>query len=247
MRRSRGSSSSKLDAMLTELTDEQAKYIGLPKDGPLQARALPLLANRSVPARRDAPSCSPRTRARRCAADGSTRSRTCGDGRVQPTRSDLQRLRRRTERAGTGLSRQHESMVMPLARMNLDSRVMWPSPSVAVLRYSPGRRRRGLHCRQAALHQPRYGHGAARPVAGAPGRWQGGYYLPAGLRTRSTMLEDSRYDCFETGSRRCRARTPRSTWTGSARASSQPDRCRGAAVAPAPTRTRSRRRRGFST
>ena len=41
----------KLNAMLTELTDEQAKYIGVPKEGPVQARPLPLLGDRSAPAR----------------------------------------------------------------------------------------------------------------------------------------------------------------------------------------------------
>ena len=33
----------KVGAMLTELTDEQAAYIGVPKAGPVQARHLPLL------------------------------------------------------------------------------------------------------------------------------------------------------------------------------------------------------------
>ena len=34
----------KVGAMLTELTDEQAAYIGVPKAGPVQARHLPLLS-----------------------------------------------------------------------------------------------------------------------------------------------------------------------------------------------------------
>ena len=34
---------SKLGAMLTELTDEQARYIGVPKDGPYKSRPLPVL------------------------------------------------------------------------------------------------------------------------------------------------------------------------------------------------------------
>ena len=33
----------KLNAQLTELTDQQAAYIGVPKTGPVQGRALPLL------------------------------------------------------------------------------------------------------------------------------------------------------------------------------------------------------------
>ena len=35
---------SKLGAMLTEMTEEQARYVGLPKEGPLQERPLPLLS-----------------------------------------------------------------------------------------------------------------------------------------------------------------------------------------------------------
>ena len=40
---------SKLGAMLTELTDEQAKYIGVPKARPVQVRALPLLIGWGAP------------------------------------------------------------------------------------------------------------------------------------------------------------------------------------------------------
>ena len=36
----------KLDAMLTELTDEQARYIGVPKEGPYKSRSLPVLSMR---------------------------------------------------------------------------------------------------------------------------------------------------------------------------------------------------------
>ncbi len=43
----------KVGAMLTELTDEQAAYIGVPQAGPVQARHLPLLSGTRMRMRAD--------------------------------------------------------------------------------------------------------------------------------------------------------------------------------------------------